>query len=168
MAAATSALASVVVPEAAAAAAGSMAANSAAAAAARAMAAMAAAAGGGGNCRRPGLAWKGVLSWMSGRSCWSWALRGSPNPLLPRATPSAGSVASLPSCVFSRRPSWVHGDPAALADISGASGTVGGVNNAFLHRSASGHRREPDFLDSCPHPEAAPEKSWMAKGGEVR
>ena len=97
MAAATSALASVVVPEAAAAAAGSMAANSAAAAAARAMAARAAAAGGGGNCRRPGLAWKGALSWMSGRSCWSRASRGAPSRLLPRATPSAGSVASLRS-----------------------------------------------------------------------
>ena len=51
--------------------------------------------GGGGNCRRPGLAWKGALSWMSGRSCWSRALRGEPHPLLPRATPSAGSVACL-------------------------------------------------------------------------
>ena len=29
--------------------------------------------GGGGNCRRPGLAWKGVLGRMSGRSCWSQA-----------------------------------------------------------------------------------------------
>ena len=95
MAAATSALASVVVPEAAAAAAGSMAANSAAAAAARAMAAWAAAAGGGGNCRRPRLAWQGVLGQMSGRSCWSWALRGAPHTRLGRAAPSAGSVACL-------------------------------------------------------------------------
>ena len=99
VAAATSALASVVVPEAAAAAAGSMAANSAAAAAARAMAARAAAAGGGGNCRRAGLAWKGALNWMSGRSCWSRASRGAPSRLLPRATPSAGSVASLRTAV---------------------------------------------------------------------
>ena len=29
--------------------------------------------GDGGNCRRPGLAWKGVLGRMIGRSCWSWA-----------------------------------------------------------------------------------------------
>ena len=51
--------------------------------------------GRGGNCRRPGLVWKGALCWMSGRSCWSCALRGAPRPLLSRAAPSAGSVASL-------------------------------------------------------------------------
>ena len=48
----------------------------------------------GGNCRRPGLAWKGALSRTSGRSWWYCAWRGDPRPLLPRATPSAGSAAS--------------------------------------------------------------------------
>ena len=95
-------------------------------------------------------------------------LEGSSKPSAPARNAICRLRGLPPELRFSRRPSWVHGDYAALADISGASGTVGGVNNAFLHRSASGHRREPDFLDSCPHPEAAPEKSWMAKGNEVR
>ena len=56
--------------------------------------------GDGGNCRRPGLAWKGVLGRMSGRSCWSRASRGEPCPVESHPTPSAGSVACLLSCVF--------------------------------------------------------------------
>jgi hypothetical protein len=51
--------------------------------------------GDGGNCRRPGLAWKGVLGRMSGRSCWSRASRGEPCPVESHPAPSAGSVACL-------------------------------------------------------------------------
>ena len=42
------------------------------------------------------------------------------------------------------------------------------ATSALASVMVPGHRREPDFLNSCPHPEAAPEKSWMAKGDEVR
>ena len=40
------------------------------------------------------MAWKGALSRTSGRSWWYCAWRGAPRPLLPRATPSAGSATS--------------------------------------------------------------------------
>jgi len=45
---------------------------------------------------RVGLVWKGALSWMSGRPCWSRAWRGAPRPLLHRANPCEASQRATP------------------------------------------------------------------------
>ena len=122
----------------------------------------------GGNCRRPGLAWNGALSRTSGRSWWYCAWRGAPRPLLPRATPSAGSAASQQHSSSDERlavtGSWRPCSPGpCLWRVRYRQCDACGSPASLL---VAGSRRSCEPQYSAHGHVAGNEISWMSKGDE--